>query len=417
MAMVGTRVAVRRQQRAPVRKNIRRGSRPRPGAVRTSEASAGAGPTKTSANRSKASKPPKRQARKLFRRKQGQARRQNRRIVPGEAAPEIEVASGLRTRFDRLGPGTKRLLRVGSRLGGIAALAYALLLGAEYGHDYATTSPRFAVKDVVFEPTPHVPSEHLVATMAIAPGTNLLSVDLEALREQIVADPWVADATVERDLPDTLNVQVVEHQAQAVLLAGEFFLVNHQGVPFKRLERGERQDLPVITGVERAELEVGEDAKARKTIARALEVLRAYNVEETGRPPLAEVHVAEDGAISLYTAGQGTQIRLGRGPVEDKFARLDALRAGLGERAETLAVVHLDQSAGPGRKDRVAASFLRHEDEKAVLLRGRGSGQPAPDKPQHSGETPVAAPKPAVITAAGFKTAKKSPKHRIPRYE
>jgi len=416
MAMVGTRVALRRQQRAPVRKNIRRGNRPRPGAGRTPEAGPGAKPVAKKSQAQQLSA-----ARKLFRRqpRKGKVGRitRNRRIVAGEAAPEVEVASGLRARFDRLGPGTKRLLRAGSRIGGIVALAYALLLGAEYGHDYATTSPRFAVKDVVFETTPHVPSEHLVATMAIVPGTNLLSVDLEKLREQIVADPWVADATVERDLPDTLRVEVVEHEALAVLLAGEFFLVNSQGVPFKRLERGERQDLPVITGVERAELEAGADAKARKTIGRALEVLTAYNAGETQRPALAEVHVAADGAISLYTAGQGTQIRLGRGPVEDKFARLDALHAGLGERAQTLAVVHLDQSAGPGRKDRVAASFLSHEDERAVLERGRGSGPNRAAKPEQSGDAPMVAPKPAVITAAGFKTVKKSPKHRIPRYE
>ncbi len=308
-------------------------------------------------------------------------------------------------------------MRFGGRIGGIAALAYALLLGAQYGHDYATTSPRFAVRDLVFEPTPHVPSEHLVATMGIAPGTNILSVDLEQLRETIVAEPWVADATVERDLPDTLNVSVVEHEAEAVLLAGGFFLVNSLGQPFKRLEPGERQNLPVITGIDQDALESGNDEQAKATIVRALDVLAAYKRETANRPDLAEVHVAADGAISLYTEGHGTQIRLGRGPVGDKLARFDALRAGLGERADALAIVHLDQSAGPGRKDRVAASFLRREDEQAVLERGSGSTPEVEQKPETQASEPSHTPKPAVITPAGFKTAKKSPKRRIPRYE
>ncbi len=387
-----------------MRKNVRRGSKPRP------EVAPAAKPAKA--------KPLRKQRKQQRVRKTGV--RANRRIVPGESRvehPEPGVASGLLARIDNLGPRTRKTLKFAGRFAGLATLAYALLLGAQYGHDYATTSPRFAVKDLVFEPTPHMPSERLVQTMGIAPGTNILSVDLEGLRETVVADPWVADATVERDLPDTLRVSVVEHEARAVLLAGEFFLVNSLGKPFKRLEPGERQDLPVITGVDREALDAGDEQKARETIVRALDVLAAYHSDDSKRPPLAEVHVADDGAISLYTAGYGTQIRLGRGPIDDKLIRFDALRAGLGERADTLAIVHLDQSAGPGRKDRIAASFLRREDEQAVLERGSGKQTSTADKPASEPAAPKPAQKPAVITPAGFKTAKKSPKRRIPRYE
>ena len=45
-------------------------------------------------------------------------------------------------------------------------------------------------------------------------------VDLETLRGELVAMPWVADARVSRQLPDSLVIDIVERSPHAVLKAG-----------------------------------------------------------------------------------------------------------------------------------------------------------------------------------------------------
>jgi cell division protein FtsQ len=200
--------------------------------------------------------------------------------------------------------------------------------------------------------------------MGLAPGTNILAVDVEAVRRKIEADPWVASATVSRQLPDTLHVAVTEHAPKAVLLSGHFYLLDDDGVPFKRVEAGERAGLPVITGVDRNLLVKGDPA-ATQIIRRALDVLAVYS--EKARPRLAEIHVGDGGEALLYTEKTGTLLRLGRGPVGERLARFDALRAALGERADKLSVVHLDTTPGPDRAPRVVASFVDGGEAAALL--------------------------------------------------
>ncbi len=296
-----------------------------------------------------------------------------------------------------LGPRARRFLSVSMRLGVAVVLAWGLLLGAQQGYQYVTTSAHFEARAVAFEPTPHLSAERLAELMGLAPGTNILAVDIDAMRSKIESDPWVAGASVQRQLPDTLRVVVTEHEPAAVLLSGYFYLLNRQGEPFKRIESGERGELPVITGVER-DLLVKGDPAAAQIIRRALDVLAAY--DERARPRLSEVHIGAGGEALLYTEKSGTLLRLGRGPLGDKLARFDALRAALGERADKLSVVHLDAEANPDQPARVVASFV-DQTEAAELL---AQATPKPRDPevgtlQQMADKPASAP--AIMPAPG----------------
>jgi cell division protein FtsQ len=239
------------------------------------------------------------------------------------------------------------------------ALSYGALLGASEAYDYATTSPRFEARALVFEPTPHVSDAHLRALMGITPGTNILSLEIDGLAAKISEHPWVRRASVTRELPDTLIVEVEEHQPRAVLLAGEFYLVGEDGIPFKPLEQGERGMLPIVTGIEPSVV-FTEPEQAKKIVAQALSILDAYG--EKQRPRLSEINIDETGAATLYTADLGSQLRLGRTNPQAALARYDALRAALGEESDKLAVAHLDATSALEGKDRVVASFFPTKD-------------------------------------------------------
>jgi cell division protein FtsQ len=236
-------------------------------------------------------------------------------------------------------------------MGLVSALAYGALFAVHKAYGYATGSPRFEVRGLAYAPTPHVPIERMRELLALSPGTNLLGLDLDEVVRRIEAEPWVRKAEAVRRLPDTLIVEVEEHEAAAVLLADGFYLVSRDGRAFKKVGRGERGDLPIVTGIGDGLL-AGDRSEAERRIARGLEALGVYR--QKARPRLGEIHVGPGGSLTLHTAERGTELRLGRGPIAAKIERFDALRAALGERAEQLGVVHLDVES----PSRVIARFI-----------------------------------------------------------
>ncbi|KIG17832.1 Cell division protein FtsQ [Enhygromyxa salina] len=299
----------------------------------------------------------------------------------------------------------RRVGLVALKLGATVAVAWGLLIAGREVYEYATTSTRFEVQHIIYDRSAHVDDDELRELLAIEPGTNILACDLAELSERVAAHPWVAMATVTRNLPDTLGIEVVEHEPSAIVLAGRFYLVNAEGVPFKVVERGERAELPIITGIERSALKQADGQPIPELVA-ALDVVRMYQTKQ--RPRLGELHLGDDGSLTLYTAEVGTQLRLGRTDFEVRLARWDALRAALGERADHLAVVHLDNETKPDRRDRVVARFANEHDE-AVLLAQAASALESDD------ETQAPTAKPAADTTPAERRAQR--RNRIPSYE
>lgn len=260
----------------------------------------------------------------------------------------------------------RRGLGISLRLAIVATMAWGVLVGVREGYAYATTSPRFEVRGLLYEPTPHVDDARLRELLSLSRGTNILSLDLDALAAAVVAEPWVARASVVRVLPDSLQVTVEEHEPAAVLLvAGRLLLIDAEGLPFKTMEAGERERLPVLTGFDDATL-LQRPQQLQEQVTVALGALSAYRAKQ--RPRLSEINVGPTGELTLYTAELGTQLRMGRGEVEPALARYDALRAALGEEAEKLALVHLDASRSEGRPDRVAASFFPAKQAPSLVV-------------------------------------------------
>jgi len=68
----------------------------------------------------------------------------------------------------------------------------------------------FTVERVLADGRNETTSSQILSAVGVQLGDPIFSVDLEAARVRLLALPWVATATIERRLPDTLYVRITE---------------------------------------------------------------------------------------------------------------------------------------------------------------------------------------------------------------
>lgn len=88
----------------------------------------------------------------------------------------------------------------------------------------------FKLADVTVEGRNYVERSAIMTALGVQTGDSLLGIDLQAARKRLEAIDWVASATVERRLPDTLYVTLKERRAVAIWQIGnEYTLIDRNG--------------------------------------------------------------------------------------------------------------------------------------------------------------------------------------------
>jgi cell division protein FtsQ len=88
----------------------------------------------------------------------------------------------------------------------------------------------FKLSDVTVEGRDYVERDAILAALNVQAGDSLLGIDLQGARRRLEAIDWVASATVERRLPDTLYVTMKERRAVAIWQNGnEYTLIDKNG--------------------------------------------------------------------------------------------------------------------------------------------------------------------------------------------
>lgn len=88
----------------------------------------------------------------------------------------------------------------------------------------------FKLADITVEGRDYVERDAILAALNVQSGDSLLGIDLQESRKRLEAIDWVAAATVERRLPDTLYVTLKERRAVAIWQnGGEYTLIDKNG--------------------------------------------------------------------------------------------------------------------------------------------------------------------------------------------
>ena len=105
------------------------------------------------------------------------------------------------------------------------------------------------VSDIEVEGRETTDRETILAALAAGPGTPILAVSPARAKEELEALPWVHSAVVERRLPGTLYVRMIERKPLALWQhGGRIELIDRDGgvIPVTRLDQFAR--LPMVVG-------------------------------------------------------------------------------------------------------------------------------------------------------------------------
>lgn len=148
---------------------------------------------------------------------------------PGERPSRLRLL--LRRQRRLLRPALWGLAGLAVVLAGAAALRSARPGGALAGwQDRVVRLVDLRVREVVVEGRANTPEPLLRAALGVSKGGPLLGFSIEDARERIEKLTWVQKATVERRLPGTVVVRLVERRPFAVWqTGGRFVLIDRAG--------------------------------------------------------------------------------------------------------------------------------------------------------------------------------------------
>jgi cell division protein FtsQ len=217
---------------------------------------------------------------------------------------------------------------------GFAVFNLAMILA----HDWLTQTRLLPIAAVDVEGAQRLTAVAVRQRAQIGPRDNILSVNLGAARRRLQAHPWIAEAKVIREIPDRIIIRIREHECRAVLNLDRPYLLSADGVVFKVREAGECGEVPMISGIDYADL--GLDGQpwgaALQTALDLLDTRR--NPAAGGRQiEIREIRADPDLGLTLFVHAPGREppdhtVVLGFADWPPKYKKLEAIQSYLDRR-------------------------------------------------------------------------------------
>ncbi|WP_319524168.1 FtsQ-type POTRA domain-containing protein [uncultured Desulfosarcina sp.] len=217
-------------------------------------------------------------------------------------------------------------LRVLGGLLFLAATSAAFILA----HDYFTQADQFTARQIEVTGNRRLSREQVLDIAEIGEDTNILSLNLTTARKRLLAEPWIAEATVSRDIPSGLTLRITEEQSLAFLEMenGEGFLINAEGRAFKRQGAEGVDGLPRVLGLSHADLPVA--GQPATEAFEAVMCLLTLAKDSDGPLSLSSIHrIQVDREIGITAvAGEANRaVKLGFGQYRQKYDILKKILA------------------------------------------------------------------------------------------
>ena len=173
-------------------------------------------------------------------------------------------------------------------------------------------------------------------------GRSVLSINLTEWRQALMGSPWIADASLRKSLPSTIDVVILERAPLGIgRINGSLYLVDDRGSVID--EYGPNYgdlDLPIIDGLTgRSNADEAEhlDLHRASLARRLLDALRARNMSTQ----ISQIDVSDSRNAVVLLEGDPTLIRLGNERFVERLQSYYELAAALRERVPAMDYVDL----------------------------------------------------------------------------
>ncbi len=257
---------------------------------------------------------------------------------PPVARPQAPRVIERLERSDRPHVSAARVLVLLFSIGVIAAAGFGVQLAVK-----KMTAQRIETVHIEGNLT-YVTEEQIKQAVGIEVSNSLIAVDLAVIKQQLEALPWIREAEVRREWPDTLNIYVEEEIA--IARWGRDELLNQQGQVFHPDTVGDELTLPLLAGPEHSE------AKVMRQYQEFNQLLYPLGVR------IRDLTLNVSGSYEL-TLTNGVRVKLGRKDLLERLRRL---------------VVFLESAHGQDLQD-VESMDLRYRNGLAVQRNRDLSGE------------------------------------------
>jgi cell division protein FtsQ len=183
-------------------------------------------------------------------------------------------------------------------IAGVAALMTTSVLFI-FVYDVITQCDYFKAKILKIEGAQRLSQKQIIEAARVKKGMNVLDVNLAMVRKRLLAQPWIADAEIRREIPDGLYIKVREHIPLAIIDLGRKFLLNENGRVFKEWADRDPANLPLVSGLAPTDIRIDGKTAARRAV-------KGGNASQSGHP----LHDPFEAVMQVLRLGKQNRIFL-----------------------------------------------------------------------------------------------------------
>ncbi|MEJ2655659.1 MAG: FtsQ-type POTRA domain-containing protein [Desulfobacterales bacterium] len=214
-------------------------------------------------------------------------------------------------------------LVLGIKLTAVGATLLLVSLLFVFSYDFLTQCDYFKAKDLLVAGTHRLTQKQVLQRAKIFGGVNIFSVNLTKVRKRLIAQPWIEDAEVSRELPFGIQIRIKEQDPLAILDLGRKFIINTQGEIFKEMDASDPCNLPVISGLEFSDINIKGEPRSMPFNA-VMKILALGQQSKSVLPCelIKRIDVDREMGLTIYALDHIKEIKIGYNDYPSKYKML-----------------------------------------------------------------------------------------------
>jgi cell division protein FtsQ len=230
------------------------------------------------------------------------------------------------------------LLRAARHAAALALFAYASYRAV----DLVVRASPLQVGRIVVSGNVRLSSAEVEALAHGLYGRSILTADLDASRRHLLESPWVADASLRRVLPSTIEIHVSERHPMGISRLGtQLYLIDRSGTIIDEFGPRYREfDLPIIDGLVRSARK-GKPVIDGGRAELADRVIESISQRHQIATRLSQIDVSDPHDVVVLLDGDSAQLHLGEERFVERLQSYVEVASALHERVADIDYVDL----------------------------------------------------------------------------